>query len=61
MIRRLVALGAPSVYLHGGVSERLSAWLDPAARERVAKAMNVEGTPLDGAVLLARCKSGRQP
>ena len=54
MIDRLVGLGAPSVYLHGGVSERLAPWLPPKARKRLTKGMNVAGLPLQGAVLLAR-------
>ncbi len=54
MIRRLLEVGASSVYLHGGISGKLSAWLQPAIRERVRKGMNVKGVALEGATLLAR-------
>jgi glucosamine kinase len=59
MITRLLDLGASSVYLHGGISERLSEWLRPAIRKRLKKPMNVEGIPLEGAILLARRATSR--
>jgi glucosamine kinase len=54
MIKRLLDLGAPTVYLHGGLAERLSVRLSPAIRKRLKKPMNVEGVPLEGAILMAR-------
>ena len=54
MIARLLDLGAPSVYLHGGIAEQLSKWLRPETRKRLKMPMNVEATALEGAVLLAR-------
>lgn len=54
MIRRLLEAGAPSVYLHGGVAERLSARLSRVTRRRLKPEINVEGVALDGAILLAQ-------
>lgn len=54
IIARLLDLGASSVYLHGGISERLAAWLRPAMRKYLKKPMNIEGVSLEGATLLAR-------
>ena len=54
MIVRLLDLKAPSVYLHGGLSKPLSKWLRPAIRERLKLPIDVEGVPLDGAILLAQ-------
>jgi glucosamine kinase len=58
MVKRLLNLGAPTVYLHGGLAERLSARLSPAIRRHLKKPMNVEGVPLEGAVLMARRIAG---
>lgn len=54
MIRRLLDAGAPSVYLHGGIAERLSVRLSRATRRHLMTAINVEGVALDGATLMAR-------
>lgn len=53
MMKRLLDLGASAVYLHGGISESLSEWLRPAIRKYLKKPMNLEGTSLQGAILLA--------
>jgi glucosamine kinase len=53
MIDRLLELGAPAIYLHGGMAERLAAWLPVRARKHLAEAVNVEAIPLQGAVLMA--------
>jgi glucosamine kinase len=54
IVGRLLDLKAPSVYLHGGIAEPLSRWLRPVIRRHLKMPMNVDGTPLDGALLLAR-------
>jgi glucosamine kinase len=54
MIGRLLDLGAPSVYLHGGLAGRLSAWLLPPIRSRLAERCDDGNVPLEGAILLAR-------
>jgi glucosamine kinase len=54
MIARLLQLGAPSVYLHGGLSRPLLPWLRPAVRKRLHLPADVEGVALDGAILLAQ-------
>jgi len=54
MMVRLLDVGAPSVYLHGGLAHRLAAWLPPPLRERLTARRDDPDVPLEGAVLLAR-------
>jgi glucosamine kinase len=54
MIGRLLDLGAASVYLHGGISDAISRWLRPSIRKHLKGSPNMEGIPLQGAVLLAK-------
>jgi glucosamine kinase len=55
MIQRLLDHGAPSVCLIGGVAEKLTPWLSPPIRARLATA---RGDALDGAILMARQREG---
>ena len=54
MIKRLLDLGASSVYLHGGISAAISSWLRPSVRKCLKGPANLEGISLRGAVLLAK-------
>jgi glucosamine kinase len=54
IITQLLNLGAPSVYLHGGVAKPLSAWLPPHLQPHIVKRINDKGVPLEGAILMAR-------
>jgi glucosamine kinase len=64
MIVRLLELGAPSVYLHGGLVKPLLPWLRAGVRKRLQLPADVEGIALDGAILLAqraaRTRAGRR-
>lgn len=60
MIRRLLDLGASSVYLHGGVSEAISGFLRPSVRRHLKGPANLEGISLRGAVLLAKRAARRR-
>jgi len=60
MVRRLLDLGAASVYLHGGISDAISGWLRPSIRRHLKGSPNVEGIPLRGAVLLAQSSAHRR-
>jgi glucosamine kinase len=60
MIRRLLDLGASSVYLHGGISEAISGLLRPSVRRYLKGPANLEGISLRGAVLLARRAASRR-
>ena len=54
MIKRLRDAGAPSVYLHGGIAERLLHRLPRATRQHLRPEVNAEGVALDGAIMMAR-------
>lgn len=54
MITRLLDVGAPAIYLHGGLAGRLADWLPPPLRKHLATRRDDPNVPLEGAVLLAR-------
>jgi glucosamine kinase len=51
IVLRLVAAGAPSVCLIGGLAKPLAAWLPPEAKAHLS---TPQGDALDGALLMAR-------
>jgi glucosamine kinase len=54
MIEWLIAAGAPSVYLHGGLAKPLLDWLPRKARKRTHKSVNDTWIPVEGAILMAK-------
>ena len=61
MIERLLDAGAPSVYLHGGIAERLSARLSRPTRQRLKSEGKRRRRRLDGAILHGRaCGQSRK-
>lgn len=61
MIATLLEQGAPSVYLHGGMAEPISAWLPQSVRSNLANHINQEDVPLQGAILMARLRRSEFP
>lgn len=54
MIDWLMAAGAPSVYLHGGIAKPLLDWLPPRALKCTRRPINRTWIPVEGAILMAR-------
>lgn len=56
IIRTFLDRGAPYCCLMGGLAAPLCNWLTPSIRERLREPL---GDPLDGAILLARSRAGK--
>jgi glucosamine kinase len=56
IVRTLLERGAPRCCLVGGLASAMCDWLAPSIRERLSEPL---GDPLDGAILLARARAGK--
>lgn len=58
IIRTMLDRGAPHCCLMGGMASSMRDWLSPSIREQLRDPL---GDPLDGAILLARTRAGKEP